>query len=229
MTITYLFKVAVPSDQSIQQYKETLEKRLSTLKPRRLNKFHVQTIVFQSATNQNYVHQYLHSDYPTTCFVVMEPSGAAPGSSSSVDARVLTGDIGLMSVQRRICELGTLNERKQLQTECVGSGFKIGDFQIKLGAVTHNSSNRGLLIEIAYASASTNSDAYGVISEFVLSLFGWTNPSEMMTGLVRRKAQNLPFTPEDTIVQYFEHFNTFRNVAPAISSTSTAGTPHIIK
>ena len=66
MAITYVLKVAVPADQSIQQYKEILEKRLASLKPRRLNKFQVQTIVYQSSINQTSIHQFLHSDYPVT-------------------------------------------------------------------------------------------------------------------------------------------------------------------
>jgi hypothetical protein len=209
MPITYVLKVAVPSDQSIQQYKESLEKRLSVLKPRRLNKFQVQSIVYQSQ-NQALVHQYLHSDYSVTCFSVIEPAAGQPN-----DVKVLTGDIGLASVQRRVCELGILSERKQLQIECVGSAFKLGDFQIKIGAVTQNSSNRGLLIEISYSSANNNSEAYGFILEFIQNYFGWTQISsitEMFANLVRRKASNSPYAPEDTVIQYFEHFNYFRNL-----------------
>jgi hypothetical protein len=213
MPITYVLKANVPNDQSIQQYKETLEKRLTTLKPRRLNKFHVQTIVFQSSNQTSNIHQFLHSDYTSTCFLIIEPNI----QSSNNEIKVVTGDIGLSAIQRRITELGILNERKPLQIECSGSGFKIGDFQIKLGAVTHNSSNRGLLIEISYSSASNNHDAYGVISEFVQSLFGWSNTNEMLASLVRRKLQNSAFTPEDTIIQYYEHFNNFHN----LSSTQT--------
>ena len=150
MAITYVLKVAVPSDQSIQQYKETLEKRLASLKPRRLNKFQVQTIVYQSA-NQTSIHQFLHSDYPLTCFSIIEPGSSNTTSVPLNDVKVLTGDIGLASIQRRVSELGILTERKPLQIECTGSAFKIGDFQIKIGAVTHNSSNRGLIIEISYS------------------------------------------------------------------------------
>ena len=112
-------------------------------------------------------------------------------------------------------ELGILTERKQLQIECVGSAFKLGDFQIKIGAVTQNSSNRGLLIEISYSSANNNSEAYGFIIEFIQNYFGWTQINtitEMFANLVRRKASNSPYTPEDTIIQYYEHFNYFRNL-----------------
>lgn len=209
MPITYVLKITVPSDQSIQQYKETLEKRLHALKPRRLNKFQVQAIAFQ-ASNQTCIHQFLHSDYSSTCFSLIEPVS----QTNQQDLKVLTGDIGLASIQRRISELGILNERKQLQIECVGSGFKIGDFQIKIGAVTHSSSNRGLIAEISYSSATNNHDAYGVIFEFIQSVFGWTSINENITTFVRRKPQNQNYTPEDTIIQYFEHFNSFRNSNP---------------
>jgi hypothetical protein len=214
MPITYVLKIAVPVDQSIQQHKEALEKRLSALKPRRLNKFHVQTIAYQ-ANNQTSINQFLHSDYTSTCFSLIEPPAAASGAPTNIqDIKVLTGDIGLASIQRRIAELGILSERKQLQIECVGSAYKIGDFQIKIGTVTHSSSNRGLIAEISYSSATSNQEAYGVISEFLQSLFGWTNPniSEMITSLVRKKPYNANYTPEDTIVQYFEHFNYFRTL-----------------
>ena len=210
MPITYVLKVNIPPDQSIQQYKETLEKRLAALKPKRLNKFQVQHSVFQ-APNQTQINQFLHSDYPATCFSIIEPISSSSNLPNS-DFKVLTGDIGLASVQRCISQLNILSERRPLQIECTGSAFKIGDFQIKIGAVTHNSSNRGLLTEILYASADNNHDAYGVIIEFMGSLFGWTSYNEMLTNLVRKKASHAVYTPEDTIVQYFEHFNNFRNL-----------------
>ena len=125
MPITYVLKANVPNDQSIQQYKETLEKRLTTLKPRRLNKFHVQTTVFQALNQTSNIHQFLHSDYTSTCFLIIEPNV----QTSNNEIKVVTGDIGLSAIQRRVTELGILNERKPLQIECSGSGFKIGDFQ----------------------------------------------------------------------------------------------------
>lgn len=168
----------------------------------------MQTVVFQTP-NQNQIHQFLHSDYSATSFSIIEQSNInyAPG-----DMKVLTGDIGLASVQRSICQLGILNERKPLQIECTGSAFKIGDFQIKIGAVTQNSSNRGLLCEISYSSACNNQDAFGVISEFITSYFGWNISNDMLTNLVRRKTSQAIYTPEDTIIQYYEHFNTFRHL-----------------
>jgi hypothetical protein len=139
MPITYVLKISVPADQSIQQYKETLEKRLVALKPRRLNKFHVQTIVYQ-ANNQTSINQFLHSDYTSTCFSLIEPPSAT--TINSHDIKVLTGDIGLASIQRRIAELGILAERKQLQIECVGSAYKIGDFQVSLKLIVESKSDK---------------------------------------------------------------------------------------
>ena len=169
----------------------------------------MQTIVYQ-ANNQTSINQFLHSDYTSTCFSLIEPANA---SNSNPEIKVLTGDIGLSSIQRRVSELGILSERKQLQIECIGSAYKIGDFQIKIGAVTHNSSNRGLIAEISYSSATSNQDGYGIILEFIQSVFGWANLNEMFANFVRRKPAAANYTPEDTIVQYFEHFNSFRNSA----------------
>lgn len=87
MPITYVLKVNVPTDQSIQQHKEVLEKRLAALRPKRLSKLHVQTLVYQTP-NQNQIHQFLHSDYSATCFSIMEqPSMNYPPG----DIKVLTG------------------------------------------------------------------------------------------------------------------------------------------
>jgi hypothetical protein len=210
MPITYVLKITVPPDQTIQQYKESLEKRLAALKPRRLNnKFFVQTVVYQSNTNpQCHIHQFLHSDYSATCFSIIDSNpNLVPIPETEI--KVLTGDIGLACVQRTISQLGILTERKPLQIECTGTGYKIGDFQVKLGAVTHNSSNRGLLAEISYSSATNNNEAYGLISEFVQSYFGWAISNDMLSNLVRKKVQTI-YTPEDTIRQYYEHFNFFR-------------------
>lgn len=108
------------------------------------------------------------------------------------------------------------SERKPLQCECQGSVFKLGDFQIRLGAVTQSSSNRGLLVEVTYSSANTNHEAWGVILEFLNSTFGWTQQTvqqDMIGSFVRRKQHGSIYTPEDTIFQYFEHFNALRSAA----------------
>ncbi len=87
MPITYVLKVAVPSDQSIQQHKEILEKRLAALRPKRLNKLHVQAVVYQTP-NQNQIHQFLHSDYSATCFSIIEQPAV---NYLAGDIKVLTG------------------------------------------------------------------------------------------------------------------------------------------
>lgn len=101
MPITYVLRVPVPSEQ-VQQQREILEKRVVMLKPKRLSKFHVQTVVYQSQNNQ-VIHQFLHSDYPCTCFVLYE-SPQAPGN----ELKVLTSDIGLVGIQRKLSELNIL-------------------------------------------------------------------------------------------------------------------------
>ncbi len=92
MPITYVLKVAVPSDQSIQQHKEILEKRLAALRPKRLNKLHIQTVVYQTP-NQNQIHQFLHSDYPATCFSIIEPAV----NYIHENIKVLTGNKSILS------------------------------------------------------------------------------------------------------------------------------------
>jgi hypothetical protein len=101
MPITYVLRVPVPSEQ-VQQQREILEKRVVMLKPKRLSKFHVQTVVYQSQNNQ-VIHQFLHSDYPCTCFVLYE-SPQTPGN----ELKVLTSDIGLVGIQRKLSELNIL-------------------------------------------------------------------------------------------------------------------------
>ncbi|RNA19333.1 Mediator of RNA polymerase II transcription subunit 20 [Brachionus plicatilis] len=205
MPITYLFKLPITIDQ-IPQFRETLEKRIQSLKPRQLNQFQVQAVMFQ-ATSQASIQQFLHSDFSSTCFSLIEPQ------SSSHETKVLTADIGLASLQRRILD----GEKKALQLDLIGSAFKLGDFYIKIGAVTQNSSNRGLLIEISYC-ASNNNDAYGVIIEFVDSHLGLSNSHEMLTSFVKKKQPHTNYTPEDTIIQYYEHFNSMRSQTAQIRS-----------
>lgn len=205
MPITYLFKLPITIDQ-IPQLRETLEKRIQSLKPRQLNQFQVQAVMFQ-ASSQTTIQQFLHSDFSSTCFSLIEPQ------SSGQEIKVLTGDIGLASLQRRILD----GEKKALQLDLIGSAFKLGDFYIKIGAVTQNSSNRGLLVEISYC-ASNNNDAYGVIIEFVDSHLGLSNSHEMLTSFVKKKPPQANYTPEDTIVQYYEHFNSLRSQTAQIRS-----------
>lgn len=104
MPITYVLRVPVPSDQ-IQAHRETLEKRVIMLKPRRLNKFHVQLISYQSQSTQSMIHQFLHSDYPYTTFALIEP---APSQTPNSELKILTSDIGLVGIQRKLAELNIL-------------------------------------------------------------------------------------------------------------------------
>jgi hypothetical protein len=213
MVVTFVLKVNVPNEFTIEQYKEKLEKRLDALKPEKSSVFQVQTIVYQPNAQQTSVavNQFLHSDFPATCFSVLE-------QSQLNEFKVLSGDIGLASIQRRMCELGVFTEKKQLNMECIGTTFKIGDFQVKIGSVIYSSSNKGLICEISYIWGNTNADTYGVLSEFIQSVLAWNlheksqigGNIDQLTSYVRRKHAGAPYCPEDTILQYFEHFNNFR-------------------
>jgi hypothetical protein len=208
MPVTLVLKVNVPNDLSIEQYKEKLEKRLEILKPERISTFQVQTCVYQPNSQQSSVviNQFLHSDYPATCFSILEPI--------QNDSKVLCSDIGFASIQRRIAELGVLVERKQSNMDCTGSAFKLGDFQIKICSVTHSGSNRGLIVEVTYMCGNTNQDSFGVLSEYILSTFAYNiaEKSDLLANYVKRKHVTSPYLPDDTILQYFEHFNTLRNI-----------------
>jgi hypothetical protein len=208
MPVTLVLKVSVPSDLSIEQFKEKLEKRLEILKSERMSSFQVQTCVYQPNAQQSpvVINQFLHSEYPATCFSILEPI-------QQNDYKVLCSDIGFASIQRRINELGVLVERKQSNMECTGSAIKVGDFVIKICSVTHSGSNRGLIVEITYTCGNTTHDSFGIMSEQVLSTFAFnlTEKSDMLANYVKRKHPMSPYFPEDTILQYFEHFNALRN------------------
>ena len=212
MVVSFVLKLNVPNELTVEQYKEKLEKRLEPLKPEK-SVFQVQTIVYQSNSPQSSsINQILHSDYPANCFSVVE-------QNQQSDTKVLTGDIGLASIQRRLCELGVFTEKKQLNMECIGTSYKIGDFLIKIGSVMYSSSNRGLICEICFIYGTSNSDTSGLLNEFVQSVFAWNlfekshngGNLDQMTRYVRSKPPMAPYTPEDIILQYFEHFNSFRN------------------
>lgn len=214
MVLTIVLKINVPSDLTVEQYKEKLEKRLDVLKPDKTSIFQVQTIVYQSNAQQSpaCVNQYLHSDFPATCFSILEPI-------QQNEFKVLSGDIGLASIQRRLCELNVFTEKKPLNMECIGTSSKLGDFLVRIGAVTHGGSNRGLICEISYINGNTILDSYGILSEFIQSVFGWnileksqTSNEFVISNYMRRKQHIAPYLPEDTILQYYEHFNFFRNV-----------------
>ena len=217
MVVTFVLKVNVPNEFTIEQYKEKLEKRLEALKPDKTSVFQVQTIVYQPNAQQSIVsvNQILHSDYPANCFSVLEQVQVTQQS----EFKVMTGDIGLASIQRRLCELGVFTEKKQLNMECIGTSFKLGDFQIKIGAVIYSSSNRGLICEVSYTLGNTNSDTWGILNEFLQSVLAWNlgeknqfgGNLDQLTQYVRKKQANVPYCPEDIILQYFEHFNNFRS------------------
>lgn len=170
MVFSVVLKTYVPPELSVEQYKEKLDKRLELLKPDRVSTFQVQTVVYVPNINTGQpsssvtINQFLHSEYPATCFSVIEQQS---------EPRVLTGDIGLASLQRRLCDAGVCSERKPSNMECIGKSSKLGDFQVKIGAVTHMSSNRGVIVEVSYSCANTSAEAYGIISEFISSTFGW--------------------------------------------------------
>jgi hypothetical protein len=215
MVVTFVLKVNVPSEFTIEQYKEKLEKRLETLKPDKISSFQVQTIVYQPTSQQTVVsvHQILHSEYPANCFSVLDQL------QQNDSTKVLTGDIGLASIQRRLCELGVFSEKKQLNMECIGTSYKLGDFQLKIGAVIYAGTNRGLICEISYTLGNTNSDTWGIINEFLQSVLEWNlneksqfgGNLDQLTQYVRKKPHIAPYCPEDIILQYFELFNNYRS------------------
>ena len=79
MVLSIVLKVNVPSDMLVEQYKEKLEKRVELLKPEKsLIPFQVQTIVYSPMMNGQpsnllTVNQFLHSDFPASCFAIIDP------------------------------------------------------------------------------------------------------------------------------------------------------------
>ena len=72
-----------------------------------------------------------------------------------------------------MCELNVFTEKKPSNMECIGTSYKLQDFQIKFGVVTHSSSNRGLIAEVSYLCGNTHNDSYGLLNEYASSIFGW--------------------------------------------------------
>ncbi|MCL4129992.1 UNVERIFIED_CONTAM: hypothetical protein GTU68_060801 [Idotea baltica] len=105
--------------------------------------------------------------------------------------------------------------KKNLKIESKGYRFEIGDFLVKVGSVTmSNGQYKGILVEVEYLPCLVPDQCWTVLKEFMQSFMGSCGPTEAPK-YIQNRFHEL-YRPQDTVLQYLEKFNEFRE------GTSTA-------
>ncbi|XP_042241180.1 mediator of RNA polymerase II transcription subunit 20-like [Homarus americanus] len=109
--------------------------------------------------------------------------------------------------------------KKNLKIESKGAKYEIGDFLVKIGSVTMSGHYKGILVEVEYLPCVTPALCWSLVREFMQSFMGScvkpTLPSYLQTRL------HDIHTPQDTVQQYVEKFNEFRD-GPSFTATQPA-------
>ncbi|XP_071526179.1 mediator of RNA polymerase II transcription subunit 20 [Panulirus ornatus] len=109
--------------------------------------------------------------------------------------------------------------KKNLKIESKGAKYKIGDFVVKIGSVTMSGHYKGILVEVEYLPCVTPALCWSLIREFMQSFMG----SCVQPGpppYIQNRFHDI-HTPQDTVQQYVEKFNEFRE-GPGYPAAQTA-------
>jgi len=216
MGVAVLYLYPVPQDKTAPQVIDLLSKRLLNLGGKHTGQFLVDCEVYYSTQQalappptapnqppQSRVLYVLHdSEHPATVFSVSD-SGVGRPAFFACDNLF---DLLLLKLSNVYS--------KRLRFECKGPRFEVGDFLVKIGAVSLAGSFRGVLVETEYQPCASLTSCWGLLSEFVRGFLGAV-ASPQIPPSIKVKADREHFTPIDKISQYLEKFNILRNAAQA--------------
>jgi len=140
-----------------------------------------------------------NSEMPNSTFAVIESHNKQVCLSSDLLFDVLMPRINQV-----------MTSKKNLKIESKGTRFTVDDFIVKIGIVTMSSGQyRGILVEVEYLPCSVPGLCWPLIKEFMQSFMGICGPQHPSPYMQAR--MNDIYTAQDTIQQYLEKFNEFRD------------------
>ncbi|ELU12343.1 hypothetical protein CAPTEDRAFT_220200 [Capitella teleta] len=205
LTLLLLIRVLsypVPEGKSGQQTVEALQKQIEVLGATVSSNFTVDCETYgtyQQTSQPQHINILHNSEQPATCFAVLD-SGNCLVADLQFDA--LMNKIKMFYIQK-----------KNARVEAKGLRYEYGDFIIKVGSVVlgQSTSFKGVIVEVEYMPAVVVSECFGLMREFMFS-FMPTSVIDATTNHWKTKNDAI-YAPQDTVLQYLEHFNNFRKSA----------------
>ena len=213
MGVTLIQAFPIPVDKTAPQVIELIQKRISSLGAVPTGQFLVDCETYTSspglagpplppganlAGNIRTFHVLHNSEHPATVFSIFEPAVGKPRITFTSDTLFDYLLLKLSNVYQ-----------KRLKIESKGSRFEIGDFVVKLGIVTANSSVKGILVEVEYLPCVSVLTCWNLMHEFTQGFLG-SVVSNQIPPYLKQKNPNEVYTPADTIHQYLDHFIALR-------------------
>lgn len=205
-----------PGPQAIEEVKRHLE----LLGSQRAGQFFVDSEPYYPKQDLGLktIHLCHASDYPSTTFALVAES---PGASPSIVADTMFDQL--------MAKLSNVyNTRPQAKIDCRGPKYELGDFLVKIGAVTIGASFKGVLVEVEYGPCQVPSLCNDLLKEFCDGLLtsvgsgvGVSAPS--FSASAPNYVQNhfkpgQAFRPIDMINQYMELFHQYRKVVAGVGA-----------
>ncbi|XP_045616599.1 mediator of RNA polymerase II transcription subunit 20 isoform X3 [Procambarus clarkii] len=156
------------------------------------------------------MHIVHNSDTPTTTYAILE----TPSKQVTLSADFLF-DLLLPRLDHMY------QAKKNLKIESKGAKYEIGDFLVKIGTVTMSGHYKGILVEVEYLPCVTPALCWSLIREFMQSFMGSCVKPTPPTYL--QNHYNDIHTAQDTVRQYVEKFNEFRE-GPNFGGSQSSGT-----
>ncbi|KAF2359142.1 Mediator complex subunit Med20 [Trinorchestia longiramus] len=164
------------------------------------------------------LHILHNTETPASTYAIIE----SPGKQVT-----LCADLMFDLLLPRLSHMYT--SKKNLKVETKGTRFQAADFLVKVGTVSMSSGQyKGILVEVEYLACSVPALCWPMLREFLQSFMGFCVSSQPPPYLQARFHD--VHGPQDTIQQYLEKFNEFResNTFPGGASaglnTSMPGT-----
>ncbi|XP_018010486.1 mediator of RNA polymerase II transcription subunit 20 isoform X1 [Hyalella azteca] len=167
------------------------------------------------------LHILHNTETPASTYAIIE----SPGKQVT-----LCADLMFDLLLPRLSHMYTA--KKNLKVETKGTRFTVSDFIVKIGSVSMSSGQyKGILVEVEYLACSVPALCWPILREFLQSFMGFCVSSQPPPYLQARFQQVQG--PQDTMQQYLEKFNEFRESSaypvtgslsasqPGTTSTST--------
>ena len=193
MGVSCVFLLDVPEGKTGQQLTEHLQKKIEFLSGEKCGSWSMDCETYQAAQNLDPPSKLIHllhsSDYPLLTFSVLE-NNLCLAAENSLDS--------LLSKLKLF-----YTPRKSGKIEAKGTKYVFGDFIVKLGNVTQQSSFKGVIAEVIYEPCSDVVQCWNLLKEFINYTIDKNIKLPEQPRSVVDKKQGL-FTASDTMLQYVE-------------------------
>uniref|UniRef100_A0A2P2I5E3 Mediator of RNA polymerase II transcription subunit 20 n=1 Tax=Hirondellea gigas TaxID=1518452 RepID=A0A2P2I5E3_9CRUS len=160
------------------------------------------------------LHILHNSETPASTYAIIE----SPGKQVT-----LCADLMFDLLLPRISHMYTA--KKNLKVESKGTRFQVADFLVKIGTVSMSSGQyKGILVEVEYLSCCVPSLCWAMLREFLQSFMGSCVPSQAPSYLQNHFHD--VYGPQDTMQQYLEKFNEFRDGNQHYASGTASSQPN---